>query len=89
MRTNKFVFASLALQVVMMDASAGYDIDKIEEYVNQFDSITVSTEENSLSSLSSFTEFDASSIESSEIVNRPMALLRAPAAEPLLNNEDY
>ncbi len=73
----------------MMDASAGYDIDKIEEYVNQFDSITVSTEENSLSSLSSFTEFDASSIETSEIVNRPMALLRAPAAEPLLNNEDY
>ena len=43
MKTNKFVFASLALQVVMMDASAGYDIDKIEEYVNQFDSITVST----------------------------------------------
>ena len=73
---------------LMMDASAGYDIDKIEEYVNQFDSITVSTEENSLSSLSSFTEFDASSIETSEIVNRPMALLRAPAAEPLLNNED-
>ena len=49
MKTNKFVFASLALLVVM-DASAGYDIDKIEEYVNQFDSITVSTEENSLSS---------------------------------------
>ena len=73
---------------LMMDASAGYDIDKIEEYVNQFDSITVSTEENSLSSLSSFTEFDASSIETSEIANRPMALLRAPAAEPLLNNED-
>ncbi len=73
----------------MMDASAGYDIDKIEEYVNQFDSITVSTEENSLSSLSSFAEFDASSIGSSEIFNRPMALLRAPAAEPLLNNEDY
>ena len=42
MKTNKFVFASLALLVVM-DASAGYDIDKIEEYVNQFDSITVST----------------------------------------------
>lgn len=73
---------------LMMDASAGYDIDKIEEYVNQFDSITVLTEENSLSSLSSFAEFDASGIETSEIVNRPMALLRAPAAEPLLNNED-
>ena len=88
MKTNKFVFASLALLVVM-DASAGYDIDKIEEYVNQFDSITVSTEEKSLSSLGSFTEFGASDIETSEIVNRPMALLRAPAAEPLLNNEDY
>ena len=73
----------------MMDASAGYDIDKIEKYVNQFDTITVSTEENFLSSLSSFTEFVAPSIETSEIVNRPMALLRAPAAEPLLNNEDY
>ena len=73
---------------LMMDASAGYDIDRIEEYVNQFDTITVSTEENSLSSLSSYTEFDASSIETSEIVNRPMALLRAPAAEPLLNNAD-
>jgi hypothetical protein len=88
MKTNKFVFASLALLVVM-EASAGYDIDKIDDYANQFDAITVSTEENSLSSLSSFTEFDASSIETSEIVNRPMALLRAPAAEPLLNNEDY
>ena len=88
MKTNKFVFASLALLVVM-DASAGYDIDKIDDYANQFGDITVSTEENSLSSLSSYTEFGASSIETSEIVNRPMALLRAPAAEPLLNNEDY
>ncbi len=73
---------------LMMDASAGYDIDKIDDYANQFDAITVSTEENSLSSLSSFTEFVAPSIETSEIVNRPMALLRAPAAEPLLDNED-
>ena len=73
---------------LMMDASAGYDIDKIDEYANQFDAITVSTEENSLSSLSSYTEFVAPSIETSEIVNRPMALLRAPAAEPLLDDAD-
>lgn len=70
-------------------ASTSYDIDKIDEYANQFDTITVSTEEKSLSSLGSFTEFGTSDIETSEIVNRPMALLRAPAAEPLLNNEDY
>ena len=73
----------------MMDASAGYDIDKIDDYAYQFGSITVSTEENSLPSLGSFAEFVAPSVETSETVNRPMALLRAPAAEPLLNNEDY
>ena len=73
---------------LMMDASAGYDIDKIDECANQFDTITVSTEENSLSSLGSFTEFGASDIETSEIVNRPMALLRALAAESLSNNVD-
>ena len=61
MKTNKFVFASLALLVVM-DASAGYDIDKIEEYASQFEAIATIISKNASSAIESFNEFDVTNV---------------------------
>ena len=61
MKTNKFVFASLALLVVM-DASAGFDVDKINTYTSQFEAIATIVSEKASAAISSFSEIDVTDV---------------------------
>ncbi len=59
---------------LMMDASAGFDVEKIEEYESRFDVIADAVAENVVSSIGSFTEFDVSKLGIYDKIDSPIAL---------------
>ncbi|MBO4828132.1 MAG: LEPR-XLL domain-containing protein [Fibrobacter sp.] len=47
---------------LMMDASAGFDVDKINAYTSQFEAIAITISKNASSAIESFKEFDVSNV---------------------------
>lgn len=59
---------------LMMDASAGFDVEKIEGYTSQFDEIATAVCENISTKISSFAEFDVTNIGLPKKFNPPNQL---------------
>ena len=47
---------------LMMDASAGFDVDKINAYTSQFEAIATTISVNASSAIESFKEFDVTNV---------------------------
>ena len=59
---------------LMMDASAGFDVDKIEEYASQFESIASTVADNVYTTVGSVAEFDVSNLGVLDNIESPIAL---------------
>ena len=59
---------------LMMDASAWFDVDKIEEYASQFESIASTVADNVYTTVGSVAEFDVSNLGVLDNIESPIAL---------------
>ena len=59
---------------LMMDASAGFDVDKINAYTSQFEAIATTISVNASSAIESFKEFDVTNVGVPKKFNPPIQL---------------
>ncbi|WP_146249970.1 hypothetical protein, partial [Fibrobacter sp. UWR1] len=75
MKTDLSVFASLALSVVMMDAASGFRVEKLDAYVEQFESLSATIGDEVTKAIDSISSFDISSLGISEKIDSVTSLL--------------